>query len=133
LRDAPRLTQVDDIHEAVEHAYLPVAEEHTWSKSLEAASQLPPVQSSDWTIMIGNPGTGLGLILPDDSLPTRKLSLFTKDEDYRTVDISMTTPYTVTAHRLDEHCRLPKEARCPSPGSCGGRAPSFYEVVLFVT
>lgn len=112
---------------ALNQAFLPIVKEFDWLQASDDARQRSPVRSPEW-VTTTRWETGIGLALPDDASPRAKLSLFTKAEGYRTVDIAWEDEYMVTAHRQVHHCPRPERAYCPSPGSCGGRCLS-YEVV----
>jgi hypothetical protein len=107
-------------------AYLPVAQTSTWAAFIDEAQEIPsPRPDDEWVAFVPAPQTEQGLILPDDSLPVLRVSLFTNvnGADRRvSIEERRRGEGRVSVHIDLRHCGLPTRARC-DPGVCGSCRP----------
>jgi hypothetical protein len=113
------------VAERLDFSYLGVLDEGDWERSLDVAADYDEVDAPEWVAFV--PGRGAtGLLLPDDSTPIERVSLFGEiDGVLRRVslDLVRNSPLGISFSTSTGHCGLPVRtgtALSCAPGLCNG-------------
>jgi hypothetical protein len=106
--------------------YLQVLTAPRWEDALTLARQGGLSQAPEWVTMVPGSQGEVGLTLPEDADPVRRVSFFGRIDDVSrvgvrriSIDVLGNSPSSFSISVNNGHCALPSRGEC-APGQCGG-------------
>lgn len=110
------------LEQQLNESYLRVLPQSQWDENLRLAAHSETTMAAEWVTFLPGHNGDLGVSLPDDSSPVRRLSLFSQlGSSVRRMSIERVRgdPWSISLSVSGGHCDLPDRGTC-DPGRCGG-------------